>query len=147
MSTPSRIATEKKRCSHPKSAPTLADTVSKLISDRRKCNDLVRQWQEAENALSIKAKSEGVPLDEAYSSNWPEAAIMDRLMKRIEHFDQRMPFAAKAILTAKCSSLEDAIATVRLGLSLHEPSPDDVLAWALVAGGFRELRHLTKLNH
>lgn len=127
-------------------SPSLTTLVDKLTKDRRKCDDLVRRWQAAEHALSKRARSEEIPLDEAYKKPWPEAAVMNKLMKRINLFDRKLPVAAEAIIALKSSSTEEAIAKICLGISLREPCPDDILAWALVAGGFRELRHLIRMG-
>jgi hypothetical protein len=64
---------------------------------------------------------------------------MNALMKRIERLDSKLPNSAEKIMRIAARSADDAIARIWLGLNMRAPSPDDIIAWALVEKGYREL--------
>lgn len=83
---------------------------------------------------------EEVSFEEALTQAWPEAEEMNALMKRIERLDRKLPHSTEEIMRMAVTSADDAMAKIWLGLNMRVPSPDDLMAWALVEEGYRELR-------
>jgi hypothetical protein len=85
-----------KRSAAAKPAP-LEQLVNVWFSERTTCDRLVKEWQDLEHQLSLKAKSLGVELDDAMRRPWPEVRAMCDLMRRIRALDRQLALAARRI--------------------------------------------------
>jgi hypothetical protein len=117
----------------------LAGRVQAWIEERNVSDDLVRQWQALERQLSLAVKPLGMDLKQGAESGLPEARKMRALMRRIRASDRRLAAEAKRVLRVRSSWVDGALAKIRLGLRMQEPSGAGDVSHALMRAGFEEL--------
>lgn len=123
-----------------------SDPVIELVRDwiaaRDRQDAVVRNWQDAEHRLFIKAKASKIALTQAVDGDLPDAQLMRSLMRQIKSADRQLERSAARIIAMRPTSPAGALAKIEMALRLQQHSINEDHAWALVNSATAHLRTL-----
>jgi hypothetical protein len=121
----------------PKVDPLVAK-VRAWLADREAADGLMHQWQRLETALYRKHGA--MSTREAIRAGHAEGRQMKVLDARYRAASKKLDRRAGRLVLARAVTTEGALAKVEMGLRIQEPLDCEEFSWALIQGGFEELR-------
>lgn len=118
--------------------PLVAGAAAWITLNRRR-EATIRKWQRLETQLFVIAKAKKIKVETAERSNVPEARTMRQLSRRIDDHFQALEAEAERLATIRATTLEGALAKIRLGLEVQGPYDWRPSARELLNGGLAEL--------
>lgn len=128
----------------PRSPPPTPDPIvaeiAAWLAARDRAEALLTDWQCLEGQLSLKCKP--MSLTEASRRGFAEVRQMRALDRRYKRLAKKLDRAAGRITAMRASSAAGGLAKLEMALRILEPMDCEEFSWALIQGGFEDLRAL-----